>query len=71
VKSYAKEAKIKKRINSYTLRHSFAVHLLQNGADINQYRIIRHNSIATTQIYSGICKQSKIVDVYKSAHPRA
>lgn len=72
VKSYAKEAKIKKRINSYTLRHSFAVHLLQNGADIKSVQeLLGHNSIATTQIYSGICKQSKIVDVYKSAHPRA
>lgn len=72
VKSYAKEAKINKKINSYTLRHSFAVHLLENGADMKSVQeLLGHNSIATTQIYFGICKQSKIVDVYKNAHPRA
>lgn len=72
VKEYAKEAKINKRIDSYTLRHSFAVHLLQNGADMKCVQeLLGHNSIATTQIYSGITKQSKIVDVYKTTHPRA
>ncbi|MCY6370299.1 site-specific tyrosine recombinase XerD [Clostridium ganghwense] len=72
VKNYAKEININKKINSYTLRHSFAVHLLQNGADMKSVQeLLGHNSIATTQIYSGISKQSKIVDVYKNAHPRA
>lgn len=72
VKNYANEAGINKRINSYTLRHSFAVHLLQNGADMKSVQeLLGHNTIATTQIYSSISKQSKIVDVYKSAHPRA
>lgn len=72
VKAYSKEANIKKRIDSCTLRHSFAVHLLQNGADIKSVQeLLGHNSIATTQIYSSISKQSKIVDVYKKAHPRA
>ncbi|WMJ81875.1 site-specific tyrosine recombinase XerD [Clostridium sp. MB40-C1] len=72
VKEYATESGINKRIDSYTLRHSFAVHLLQNGADMKSVQeLLGHNSIATTQIYSGISKQSKIVDVYKSAHPRA
>ncbi|MCY6483772.1 site-specific tyrosine recombinase XerD [Clostridium aestuarii] len=72
VKNYGTEASIKKRIDSYTLRHSFAVHLLQNGADIKSVQqLLGHNTIATTQIYSSISKQSKIVDVYKNAHPRA
>lgn len=72
VKGYAKDANIKKKINSYTLRHSFAVHLLQNGADMKAVQeLLGHNTIATTQIYSSISKQNKIVDIYKKAHPRA
>ena len=72
VKKYAKDAGINKKIDSYTLRHSFAVHLLQNGADIKSVQeLLGHNTIATTQIYSSISKQNKIVDVYKKAHPRA
>lgn len=72
VKMYANQANINKRINSYTLRHSFAVHLLQNGADIKSVQeLLGHNTIATTQIYSNVTKQNKIIDVYKKAHPRA
>ena len=72
VKHYASQAKINKVINSYTLRHSFAVHLLQNGADMKSVQeLLGHNTLSTTQIYSSISKQSKIVDVYKNAHPRA
>jgi integrase/recombinase XerD len=72
VKSYASQAKIDKVINPYTLRHSFAVHLLQNGADMKSVQeLLGHNTLSTTQIYSSISKQSKIVDVYKNAHPRA
>ncbi|MPM98941.1 Tyrosine recombinase XerD [bioreactor metagenome] len=72
IKGYATEAKIDKVINSYTLRHSFAVHLLQNGADMKAVQeLLGHNTLSTTQIYSSISKQSKIVDIYKNAHPRA
>lgn len=72
VKKYAKDANINKKIDSYTLRHSFAVHLLQNGADMKSVQeLLGHNTIATTQIYSSISKKNKIVDVYKKAHPRA
>ena len=72
IKEYAKKANIKKTINSYTLRHSFAVHLLQNGADITSVQeLLGHNSMSTTQIYSNISKKSKIAEVYKNAHPRA
>jgi integrase/recombinase XerD len=72
VKYYAKLSGIKKEINSYTLRHSFAVHLLQNGADIRVVQeLLGHRDMATTQIYSTICKKSKIVEVYKKTHPRA
>jgi integrase/recombinase XerD len=72
IKEYAKSTNIKKTINSYTLRHSFAVHLLQNGADIaSVQQLLGHNSMSTTQIYSTISKKSKIAEVYKNAHPRA
>lgn len=72
IKEYAKKMNIKKTINSYTLRHSFAVHLLQNGADIASVQeLLGHNSMSTTQIYSTIGKKSKIAEIYKKAHPRA
>lgn len=72
IKNYAQDANINKKINPYTLRHSFAVHLLQNGADMKSVQeLLGHNTMATTQIYSSISKQNKIVDVYKKAHPRA
>jgi len=72
IKEYAKDTNIKKTINSYTIRHSFAVHLLQNGAGITSVQeLLGHNSISTTQIYTTIVKKSKLAEIYKNAHPRA
>ncbi|RXI49411.1 site-specific tyrosine recombinase XerD [Clostridium tetani] len=72
VKKYAKISGIKKSINSYTLRHSFAVHLLQNGADMKSVQeLLGHSDLAATQIYSTISNKSKIAEVYKKTHPRA
>lgn len=72
IKEYAKKTNIKKAINSYTIRHSFAVHLLQNGAGIASVQeLLGHNSMSTTQIYSTIVKKSKIAEIYKNTHPRA
>ena len=72
IKEYAKKSNIQKTINSYTIRHSFAVHLLQNGADITSVQeLLGHNSMSTTQIYSTIVKKNKIAEVYKNTHPRA
>lgn len=72
VKAYAEEANINKNMNSYTLRHSFAVHLIQNGADIKSVQeLLGHNNMSATQIYSGISKKSKLAEVYKKTHPRA
>ncbi|KGK89035.1 MULTISPECIES: site-specific tyrosine recombinase XerD [unclassified Clostridium] len=72
IKQYAKIAGINKEITSYTLRHSFAVHLLQNGADIKSVQeLLGHKDMAATQIYSSISRKSKIAEVYKKAHPRA
>ncbi|WP_102400843.1 site-specific tyrosine recombinase XerD [Haloimpatiens massiliensis] len=72
IKEYAKDAEIEKNINLYTLRHSFAVHLLENGADIRIVQeLLGHTSIAATQIYSSITKKSRIAEVYNKTHPRA
>lgn len=72
IKQYAKIAGINKEITSYTLRHSFAVHLLQNGADIKSVQeLLGHKDMAATQIYSSISRKSKIAEVYKKSHPRA
>lgn len=72
VKYYAKESKIDKDINAFTLRHSFAVHLLQNGADIKSVQeLLGHKDLSATQIYSAVLKKNKIAEVYKKSHPRA
>ncbi|KAA8674867.1 tyrosine recombinase XerD [Clostridium sp. WLY-B-L2] len=72
IKYYAKEAKIDKNINAFTLRHSFAVHLLQNGADIKSVQeLLGHKDLSATQIYSSVLKRNKIAEVYKKSHPRS
>ncbi|MHC6179464.1 site-specific tyrosine recombinase XerD [Clostridium sp. JNZ X4-2] len=72
VKYYAKESKIDKNINAFTLRHSFAVHLLQNGADIKSVQeLLGHKDLSATQVYSSVLKRNKIAEVYKKSHPRA
>ncbi len=72
VKYYAELARIDKPINAFTLRHSFAVHLLQNGADIKSVQeLLGHKDLSATQIYSSISRKNKIAEVYKKAHPRA
>ena len=70
LKHYAQTAGIEKDITPHTLRHSFAAHPIQNGADLKSVQeMLGHSDISTTQMYLNM-NVYKIRDVYTKAHPR-
>lgn len=72
LRDYTKKSNIDKIITPHTIRHSFAVHLIENGADLKTVQeMLGHSDLSTTQIYAFASKDKSLRDVYNDSHPRA
>lgn len=71
IKGYKEKANINKEVTPHTLRHSFAVHLIENGADVGAVKeMLGHTALSTTKYYTKLVEK-RLDEVYKKAHPRA